>query len=141
MKKKRIFIFLLLVSISIIFYFSHQGPKKSREISLAVSQVVEGVLKTGDIESVNFLIRKAGHFISYMTLAGFIFMGFTFTKLNVNESMLASFILVIVFAGLDEYHQTLVGRSGEVRDVVLDGIGGLFGLLLARSLFKNKFKR
>ena len=141
MKKKRIFIFLLLVSISIIFYFSHQGPKKSREISLAVSQIVEGVLKTGDIESVNLFIRKAGHFISYMILAGFIFMGFTFTKLNVNESMLASFILVIVFAGLDEYHQTLVGRSGEVRDVVLDSIGGLFGLLLVRSLFENKFKR
>ena len=37
----------------------------------------------------------------------------------------------ILYAALDEYHQTFVpGRSGQIRDVVIDSLGLLFGILL-----------
>lgn len=37
--------------------------------------------------------------------------------------------LVAAYAATDEYHQLFVpGRSGQVRDVVIDTVGGTLGL-------------
>ncbi|WP_245575523.1 VanZ family protein [Alkalicoccus chagannorensis] len=38
-------------------------------------------------------------------------------------------IICVVYAASDEYHQTFIpGRSGEVSDVVIDGIGAFVGI-------------
>ena len=42
----------------------------------------------------------------------------------------------VVFAATDEYHQTLVeGRVGRFTDVLIDGSGVVFGIIIAIIVF------
>ena len=53
-----------------------------------------------------------------------------------------STILCLVYAALDEYHQTLVpGRDGNIRDVIIDTCGSaFFGMIFDRIIFGRKQK-
>ena len=53
------------------------------------------------------------------------------SKYNVKYSYLISFIICVLYASIDEFHQLFVpGRSGQVTDVLIDLIGVVLGLLL-----------
>ena len=72
---------------------------------------------------IEFPVRKAAHMTEYAILA-LLLLG-TITK----DRMLAVICLVAAYAATDEYHQLFVpGRSGQVRDVVIDTVGGTLGL-------------
>ena len=62
-------------------------------------------------------------------------------KLPVRRALLASGAIVLVYALSDEFHQLFVpGRSGEVRDVVIDTAAGVVGVCLA-YLIHRKYVR
>ncbi len=71
-----------------------------------------------------FLFVKGYHVLEYFVLFLLFnkaFMGSTSTKL---ENRLVAALLTIVFAALDEFHQTFVpGRGGLVSDVLIDALG------------------
>ena len=47
------------------------------------------------------------------------------------KAMALTFVICVLYAITDEYHQTFVaGRSGELRDVVIDSLGALLGILI-----------
>ena len=92
------------------------------------------------------LVRKGAHFSEYALLASLAFMAFY----GIKSSFLRWFSAVgfaFLYACSDEFHQTFVlGRSGMIRDVIVDTSGAVFGALIAcfiavfltaRSIIKN----
>ena len=79
------------------------------------------------------IVRKTAHFSIYAML------GIWTIK------VIISLLFCMLYAITDEFHQTLVsGRSGEIRDVLIDSLGALTGmmliLLISKIIQKNKTK-
>ncbi len=77
--------------------------------------------------------RKLGHVVVYSLLAISSWRAFSFWKqrkrLRWMPPFLWTLLLLVLYAASDEWHQTFVPtRSGSVRDVVVDTLGGLLGL-------------
>jgi VanZ family protein len=81
----------------------------------------------------HFLIRKAAHLTEYAILACLLLRAF---RAGAAETWYwrwatLSLVLVVIHAGLDEYHQAYTQyRTGAVADSVLDMSGGLIALAL-----------
>lgn len=92
------------------------------------------------LTKINYLVRKAAHFIEYAILAALLFRAFradSFIRWRFRWA-LYSFLIVICWALLDEYHQTLTHtRGGSIRDSLLDSSGALF-MLLVIALFNRQ---
>lgn len=53
--------------------------------------------------------------------------------------LLIAFALCVLYAASDEFHQLFVGgRSGQLRDVVIDSCGAMIGVLVARAALLRK---
>ena len=61
----------------------------------------------------------------------------TFEKVKNRWKALVSSLFCIAYAGVDEIHQLYVpGRSGMVRDVYIDSLGVVFGVLITLLIVK-----
>ena len=99
-----------------------------------VYKIVHWLIPNASIElhqTIHFMVRKAGHFSVYAILA------FLLIRSLRSESILRwrwnwaiySFLVVGVYALLDEYHQTFTSsRTGSVYDSLIDLTGGTFML-------------
>ncbi len=73
---------------------------------------------------VDFVAHKSVHIFEYAVL-------FTLSYKAFNKNALIAFLYVLIYASTDELHQTLIpGRTGRVRDVFVDVIGGGMGYLI-----------
>lgn len=84
--------------------------------------------QTAVTEGLTFIVRKAAHFSEYalMGFLWYIWLG------NKRRNVLISFGATALYAMTDEFHQLFVpGRSGELRDVLVDSAGGAAGILAA----------
>ena len=90
-------------------------------------------LSEARLAAVHFLTRKAGHFIEYAVLAflarrAFITSSHAFIQ---RYWFQLGLLLVVVFALLDELHQSFVAsRTASIYDSALDVAGGLTVLLI-----------
>ncbi len=142
---------LLIIWIIVIFSFSSQSGTTSGNISGKLAKEVNSVIiddyeyKT-EIEKevidskTNYLIRKTAHFSEYAILGLLLYLTLSFIK---NRFILYGLSLFggILNAIIDEYHQTFIsGRSGAIKDVIIDSLGVLTMLLVifAITLIKNK---
>ncbi len=74
------------------------------------------------------LFRKMAHFLEYMILSWLIMRGLE--KMPGLSEMYLVFIIGVLYAASDEYHQTFVyGRQGTIVDVGVDSLGALSGAL------------
>jgi len=76
------------------------------------------------------------HFVEYLILAILFIRAIriSYPKFNINKVILLSFAFSIVFAFFDEMHQYFVPmRHWEVKDLVIDGIGVLAGIILYKK--------
>ena len=81
----------------------------------------------------HFLTRKAAHLTEYAILACLLLRAFRADAAVAWHWRWATFsvLLVAIYAGLDEYHQTYTQyRTGSVSDSMLDMSGGLIALTL-----------
>ena len=128
-----------------IFSFSSQDGVSSARLSLAVSRKVvtvadEVLEKDWDAqqiahytERIHYYVRKTAHVTEYFVLA--VTVAFPLYVYGVRGLWLvfSAGIFCVSFAGLDEYHQSFVaGRGPSVRDVAIDSIGVLPGIILVR---------
>lgn len=139
---RKIYMGLSICWMIFIFYMSNQPSTVSSSQSggfinmlcniPTIGIVVENLMKIGLAE---FLIRKSAHMFLYFVLAILLYMAVKGIR-NIRDYLLA-FILTVLYAGTDEFHQLFIpGRSGEFRDVLVDSIGGLIGLLLVFLISK-----
>ena len=128
MKKLKYFIPAILW-MTFIFIMSHTNGDSSSNQSGFFVEIILKVINI-DHNTLTFLIRKAAHMSEYALLLFFIYYGFkksTTYKYTLSLSLLATFL----YACSDEFHQLFIpGRSGQLRDVLIDTIGGLFMLLV-----------
>lgn len=135
---------LIVVWMAVIFAFSNQIAEESAQSSQTVAYQIASwqnevfQLQKGEEElvaqadSMQFSIRKCAHMSEYAVLAVLFFLHLSCYPLARKWVALLSWILTVCYAITDEGHQLLVsGRSGEFRDVCIDGLGGLLGLAAA----------
>jgi VanZ family protein len=90
---------------------------------------------------VHLITRKAAHFTEYAILGYFAARAFRTSPRPAiaNRWCLISLAIVIVYALLDEYHQSFVpSRTGTIYDSLIDIAGGLTALLLIRWRHRSR---
>ena len=148
MKKIISFIVLILWMI-VIFSFSSADANKSTGTSdKVITTIIEIKDKITNNETPNnekeiivknssFYIRKIAHITEYLILG---FLMFNLLKQYSVTNIYYAIGLSILYSCTDEFHQLFIsGRSGSIRDVLIDSIGILIGTYLYKLLFiKNK---
>lgn len=93
-----------------------------------------------ELDSLHFLIRKAGHFLEYAVLAFLARRAFiTSTHLFIRRRWFESALLLVVLNSLlDELHQSFVpSRTGSIYDSAIDIAGGLTVLIIFKLFVKQ----
>lgn len=142
---------LVLLWMALIFSFSAQPAEESLQTSGGFSEFLAKLLYN-DFGSLSaerhaeilgncqFIVRKAAHFSVYGMLGILIY-----TACRVSEFKfypIISSAICLLYAISDEIHQKFVeGRSGELRDVLIDFSGALTGIVGMMIIFAilNKF--
>ena len=149
MLKKTVKFILIILVMFVIFSFSSDNSKESSKKSdKLITKVTEIVLKrklssNEEKKYINkyvVIVRKTAHFIIYLTL-GILVLSFIreFRCLDY-KSLVIAIIICFLYACSDEFHQLFVsGRSGEIKDVLLDTIGASLGCLIYNKF--NKIRR
>lgn len=147
---------LLILSLMImIFCFSAQPADKSAETSGYFASLILRIL-VPDSDSLDpeaysvlehkasFLLRKSAHLTEY-TMLGFALLLHVIAwqhKKKIRFPKLGAFLVGAVYAASDEVHQIFIpGRSGEGKDVLLDCVGVLLGILILSLFWSDRVKR
>lgn len=85
---------------------------------------------------INIFIRKMAHVIEYAILGGGLSLYFRYQKCTTINQWIYALFIVLLFATMDEYIQSFVGRTSSVRDVLLDFMGGMIGVTVVIFLSK-----
>jgi VanZ family protein len=94
-----------------------------------------------DYGSLDFLIKKGGHAIGFGLLGLSYYFALPRRLSRVYRGMTA-FLMVVLFALSDEYHQSFVqGRTSSLRDVFIDSLGALGAITLGAIYSSNSKSR
>ena len=87
------------------------------------------------------MIRKSAHIFAYFILGILLFNALwrvELRKLTFDRPTMSSIIICALYAASDEFHQLFVsGRSGEIRDIIIDGIAASIGVVLIGYIYKR----
>lgn len=144
---KRLSWLAVILWMTLIFYFSHQPATDSAKLSSGVTEFLFAAIQQLlphvqlDLEQFHTIIRKLAHFFSYFTLGLLVFHALRQTRLNQKNSGLA-LLICMLYAISDEVHQLFIpGRSGEIRDVLIDTVGAFVGIFIYRMIHRLGNKR
>lgn len=143
MNKKTYFI-LMLLWMGFIFYMSNQSADISSAQSGGVIEMLSGlpiiggiVTKMMEVDIAQFVIRKSAHLLAYCILGILIFMAIYNDVRKVNVLSIKAFIFTVLYACSDEIHQFFIPRrSCELRDVMIDSIGAIIGIVVIYSIIR-----
>lgn len=169
--KKFLVLMLVLCSLGGMYYFSSQNAQVSGSQSQSVVRIIDKIRdkvtlqdekliklqikiydKLKGFGSKSYIVRKMAHFSIYALIGiSLLLFIYVFSKKLVLSSSIA-FLLSIIYACYDEHRQLSVpGRSGSIKDVFIDSLGTLTGIILTFiiiliikiivSLFKNLLNR
>lgn len=141
----RVILVVLTITVMIfIFRMSAMEAEESAQLSTSVGYtvgeiVVEGfyemppVQQEEYVDSIEHPLRKLAHYSEFAALGFLLLLDVVaFTKLKGLKRLALSLVLGLIYAASDEAHQLLVsGRSGEIRDVLIDVGGVVSGCLIA----------
>ena len=157
-KKGVIIVVLILVILWILGIYklssmntSNSNGKSTGIIAIFIEDTLEVTNKYGITDShpdenklvkatklLNKPLRKVMHASVYFVLAFMIifFINYLFDNKKYWLSFIIALLLIIALAGLDEFHQTFVnGRTGDIKDVLIDTLGGIAGMLFYGTYF------
>ena len=147
--KKTILKVLIVLWMILIFILSNQQANDSTKLSDGVIENTIGNIYKLTHKNTNeeklkeikikytHITRKTAHFTIYMILG--LLVGLLLKEYNIDtkKAILYGILICMCYAISDEIHQIFVsGRSGEIRDVLIDTCGSMVGLLITR--IKNK---
>ena len=146
--KKIILVTLTVLWMIIIFMFSNQQSTKSTERSQSlIRNTIVNIYKLFDSniddekmnEIVDFWevpVRKLAHLTEFFILGVLVF--FTFRAFD-NKNIYLMILLCFIYACSDEIHQLfVVGRDGNVIDILIDSFGSTIAILLFNKLKERK---
>lgn len=149
--KKTISIILVCIWMSVVFLFSNQQGEGSGNTSRKVAEIVVNIIdvqnKYSDlkkeelVKTIEPFIRKLAHYTIY-AIGGIVIIN-CISQFCAKEKMqiAISTCIGILYAISDEIHQLIVaGRSGNIKDVIIDSLGVLTGImffLLVRMICKK----
>ncbi len=130
-KCKWLYSSIVLITIAVIFFFSHQPGAISKVLSDTIgATIADAQIDNTTKDTVYMLlgvdIRKLAHIFLYFILG--VFTSLMFKAWLKNKKIYASVICSILFcfiaAAFDEWHQSFVpGRTGAFTDILIDAIG------------------
>ena len=128
---------LLIAWMVMIFLLSSEGKAVSTGRSDMIVETLQNFGVSGQTDLLTFIVRKSAHFIAYLVLGILAYNAFGIHKFKSRILFMLSSGLVILYAVSDEIHQLLVpGRSGEIRDVLIDSSAGIIGICLAHIVLR-----
>lgn len=150
--KKRIIISTILITAVLgwmlfIFMLSAEPAEESSETSGGLAKLVCKLFESNfeDLspeeqflltEKYQFIIRKTAHFSAYTILALLTGAAVSQNTKKYHYRLGIAFAFGVLYAVSDEIHQKFVpGRSGEIRDVLIDSAGVALGCLLLYIIF------
>lgn len=142
---------IVFVWMGVIFFLSHQSGEASSQLSSGLFSLVKGAViqifpfLTIDLHNLHFFLRKFAHFFAYFLLGVFIIHAVLIDRIYSFRMAFYVLLFTVFYAITDEIHQIFIpGRSGEVRDVIIDSSGSAIGIFMycsLRSFFKRKWKK
>lgn len=170
MKKKRVVVVIVCAVMALLWILgiyklssmntTNSNGKSSGIIEVFIEDALEVTNKYGITDShpddaklekasslLNTPLRKVMHASVYFVLAFIIIfvVNYLFYNKRYLLSMIITFVIIVLLAGVDEYHQTFVdGRTGRIMDVLIDTVGGLGGILFYGSyyfIYKRGYNR
>lgn len=146
----------VIAVMSLIFFFSSQDGSESAETSGRLVRIVTSMIPNFDelsaeeqfrlSEQIHFIIRKTAHFTEY-TLLGFTLLLhirtiYDYISKKPRAAWLLSWSIGVIYAALDEYHQSFSdARSPQIRDVLIDSAGAAAGVLLCTVVLMAIYKQ
>lgn len=158
MKYKRIILTALpvIAVMLMIFFFSSQSGNESAETSGRFVEIITVLIPNFSelsaeeqfelSEQIHFVVRKAAHFTEY-ALLGFTLLPhireiYAYLSRKPRAAWLISWCIGVVYASLDEFHQSFSdARSPQVRDVIIDSAGVAAGILLCAVILFSVHKK
>lgn len=120
----------------VIFMLSAQKATESSILSAGITRfvlnIINGLFPRMEIEFSVFshFVRKSAHFIAYLILGILSLHAIDEEKNTKFAWFIKALLICVLYAMSDEFHQLYVpGRSGEIRDVLLDSTGSLVGII------------
>lgn len=151
---KKLDVILVILWMLVIFSFSNDsGNASSNKSDGIASTIVSFISKisshdysdselTHVVDNCIIIVRKSAHFLEYFIL-GILILNVIkdYKMLTINWNIIA-LILCFVYACTDEFHQLFIpGRSGNIRDVVIDTFGSLCGILFYKIIYQKLNKK
>lgn len=122
---------------AVIFYLSHQPGSASSNLSSGVVAALLNLIDQVapnlelDLESFHTFVRKNAHFMAYFLLSLLSLNAWRSSGFHGLRQLIFGFGMCVLFAMTDEIHQLFIqGRSGEVRDVLIDSAGAGLGVVV-----------
>lgn len=122
--------FCAVILIIIIFLFSAQPAEASDKTSLSLTSLLFSGEEIDVLLLINVFVRKAAHMAEYAALAVPCWLFLSTFELKRLWGNVLPFLFSAFYAATDEIHQLFVpGRSGQVKDVLIDSFGALLGVI------------
>ena len=143
-RQNRIIISLILIALwmLVIFLMSSEVAGTSSARSNEIVRTIQSIGVSAPADLLTFLVRKAAHICAYFILGILIFNLLKEYDLGVKKMIFASIAIAMLYACTDELHQMYVpGRSGEVRDVLIDTAGAAVGVGTYAAVVHKLYKK
>lgn len=157
MKKLSIVLILCLLWMGYIFYNSSLTSKESGKQSNTIISTIKSEKLTFESiadkfvneelqnkvrsfynkfkGSINTIVRKSAHAIEFCILSILISLLFSSLEVRLLNRVIYTLFIVLLWATLDEFHQLFVqGRGSSVKDILIDFLGGIVGVLVFNSI-------
>lgn len=134
---------LLILLYLLIFSFSAQDGEESGSLSQVISEKCVEIInnlsgrhwsdavRSSLAEYFEHPIRKLAHFSEYACMGILVYVLWAQWTEKGKALYVLTIVWVLLSAAADEFHQLFVpGRYGSIADVLLDTVGGAFGMLL-----------
>ena len=130
---------LVIIWMVVIFSFSgdiaEESSSKSEKIVYDVVNVIEKKKSNQEkekiVEKIHIPFRKFAHGFEYCILCILLLLALNNSNISNNKIYIIAFIICIIYSISDEIHQLFIsGRSGEIRDVLIDTAGATIGLMI-----------
>ncbi|MGV8147176.1 MAG: VanZ family protein [Alkaliphilus sp.] len=135
----------VLLWMALIFNLSSQPANQSNKLSEGVTKIIVDTVERVapstdfDLSRLNHIVRKNAHFFAYLVLSLLVMNAVRRTGGN---DIKLTLLICVLYAISDETHQIFVpGRSAQVSDILIDGVGAVVGIVMYLGFSRMKIKR